>query len=57
LAGAGVNPSTPAVELGGGLTTKVGPSLSLYGDASYLWSIDGQDLETWRGTVGLKVTW
>jgi len=46
-----------AVEVGGGLTAKLVPSVSLYGDASYLWSVDGPDVETWRGTVGLRVTW
>jgi len=46
-----------AVEVGGGLTAKLGPSVSLYGDASYLTSIDGDDIEIIRGTVGLRVTW
>ena len=46
-----------ALELGGGLTAKLGPSVSLYSEASYLWSIDGQDVDTSKGTVGLRVTW
>jgi len=46
-----------ALELGAGLTAKLGPAISLYGDTSYLWSVDGQDIETVRGTVGLRVTW
>ena len=48
---------TTSVELGGGLTAKFGPSVSLYGEASWLTSIDGQDLEGIRGNVGLRVTW
>jgi autotransporter family porin len=45
------------VEVGGGVTAKLRPSVSLYGDASYLWSVGGQNVEAVRGTVGLKVTW
>lgn len=41
----------------GGLTAKFGPSVSLDGDASYLWSVDGRDNQTTRGTIGLRVTW
>jgi outer membrane autotransporter protein len=46
-----------SVEVGGGLTAKLGPSVSIYGEASYLWSVDGVDIETTRGTAGLRVTW
>ena len=48
---------TTSVELGGGLTAKLGQSVSLYGEASWLTSIDGQDHEGIRGNVGLRVSW
>jgi autotransporter family porin len=48
---------TTSAEVGGGLTAKLGPSVGLYGEASYLWSVDGQDLEAFRGNVGLRVNW
>lgn len=46
-----------AVEVGGGVTARLGPAVSLFGEASYLTSIDGQDVETVRGTVGLRWSW
>jgi outer membrane autotransporter protein len=46
-----------SVEVGGGLTAKLGASVSLFGDASYLTSVGGQDSEGVRGTIGLRVTW
>src|SRR5262245_58530092 len=45
------------VEGGGGVTGKLTSNVSVYGDASYLSSVSGEQRITLKGNVGLRVTW
>jgi outer membrane autotransporter protein len=47
----------PAVELGGGVNGKLTRLLSVYGNASYLTSVQGERNTTVKGNVGLHVAW
>jgi type V secretory pathway adhesin AidA len=46
-----------AVEGGGGIAGKLTRFVSIYGDASYLSSVNGPRLTTIKGNIGLRVTW
>ena len=45
------------LEGGGGVTGKLARNVSVYGDASYLESVSGEQRITLKGNVGLRVTW
>ena len=45
------------LELGGGISAQVTPSLSLYGEARYGIGLDDDDAETISGGVGLRFQW
>jgi autotransporter family porin len=45
------------VEGGGGITGKLTRNVSVYGDASYLGSVSGEQRIALKGNVGLRVTW
>jgi outer membrane autotransporter protein len=47
----------PTVEGGGGITGKLTRNVSIYADASYLTSVNGERVTTVRGDLGLRVTW
>lgn len=47
-----------ALEVGGGVTARVNRTLSLYGQASYRWSLDGRSRQTAAaGTFGVRLNW
>jgi autotransporter family porin len=46
-----------ALEGGGGVTGKLTRNVSVYGDASYLESVSGEQRITLKGNVGMRVTW
>jgi outer membrane autotransporter protein len=45
------------LEGGGGVTGKLARNVSVYGDASYLESVSGEQRITLKGNVGMRVTW
>ena len=45
------------LEGGGGVTGKLTRNISVYGDASYLGSVSGEQRITLKGNVGARVTW
>src|SRR5262245_2364139 len=45
------------LEGGGGVTGKLARNVSVYGDASYLESVSGEQRITLKGNVGVRVTW
>jgi outer membrane autotransporter protein len=45
------------LEGGGGVTGKLTRNVSVYGDASYLESVSGEQRITLKGNVGMRVTW
>jgi outer membrane autotransporter protein len=45
------------LEGGAGITGKLTRNVSVYGDASYLESVSGEQRITLKGNVGLRVTW
>jgi outer membrane autotransporter protein len=45
------------VEGGGGVTGKLARNVSVYGDASYLGSVSGEQRIALKGNIGLRVTW
>jgi outer membrane autotransporter protein len=46
------------MEVGGGVTARVNQNVSLYGQASYRWSLDGGSRQTaTAGTFGVRVNW
>jgi outer membrane autotransporter protein len=45
------------LEGGGGVTGKLTRNVSVYGDASYLESVSGEQRITLKGNVGARVTW
>jgi autotransporter family porin len=46
----------PAVEVGGGVSGRITPFLSIYGEASYRTAVD-DSLTIYKGNVGLRATW
>jgi len=47
-----------ALEVGGGITARVNQNVSLYGQASYRWSLDGGGRQTaTAGTLGIRFNW
>lgn len=48
-----------ALEVGGGVTTRVNQNVSLYGQASYRWSLDGDRSRqtATAGTFGIRFNW
>lgn len=47
-----------ALEVGGGITVRVNKNLSLYGQGSYRWSLDGRRRQTpTLGTFGIRFNW
>ena len=47
----------PTLEGGGGVIGKLTRNVSVYGDASYLESVSGEQRITLKGNVGMRVTW
>src|SRR5262249_48607144 len=45
------------LEGGGGVTGKLARNVSVYGDASYLESVSGEQRINLKGNVGMRVTW
>ena len=50
-------PGGTTLEGGGGVTGKLARNVSVYGDASYLESVSGEQRITLKGNVGVRVTW
>jgi outer membrane autotransporter protein len=48
-----------ALELGGGVTARVNQNVSIYGQGSYRWSLDGNGSRqtATAGTVGIRLNW
>ncbi|PLP58364.1 hypothetical protein CYK37_15795 [Mesorhizobium loti] len=48
-----------ALEVGGGVTARVNQNVSIYGQGSYRWSLDGgRSRQTaTAGTVGIRLNW